>query len=255
MNELSIQIKNLTKKFAPGYYQSIDVDEGWYQIVLDCDKEVSAIDPDYIILQVKQKFGGLRYYCQSSQPDNPELFAQINSIIKKYENIAAVTCEVTGNPGVLMKSETGWHKTLDALWAESTLFHKNYTVVDKTRLNESQPEFDIQRWKKIADDWRKTAKALAVTLGNADIASDVYEDIKDGLYDTIRERMQDSPLTQQQSFDGLHNYAILLSTKAGEAQELRVAAEDSSDAENTYYWEGYEAGVDFAIDSLPNYNN
>ena len=110
-------------------------------------------------------------------------------------------------------------------------------------------------WKKIADDWRKTAKALAVTLGNADIASDVYEDIKDGLYDTIRERMQDAPLTQQQSFDGLHNYAILLSTKAGEAQELRVAAEDSSDAENTYYWEGYEAGVDFAIDSLPNYNN
>ena len=42
MNELSIQIKNLTKKFAPGYYQSIDVDEGWYQIVLDCDKELSA---------------------------------------------------------------------------------------------------------------------------------------------------------------------------------------------------------------------
>ena len=153
-----------------------------------------------------------------------------------------------------MKSSTGWHKTLDPEWAKNTLFHKNYTVVDKTRLNESQSESDIQRWKKIADDWRKTAKALAVTLGNADIASDVYEDIKDGLYDTIRERMQDSPLTQQQSFDGLHNYAILLSTKAGEAQELRVAAEDAADP-NLYYWEGYEAALDFAIDSLPNYNN
>ena len=60
----------------------------------------------------------------------------------------------------------------------------------------------------------------------------------------------------QKSFDGIHDYAILLSTKAGKAQELRVTAEDSSDAENTYYyWEGYEAALDYAIDSLPNYNN
>jgi hypothetical protein len=73
-------------------------------------------------------------------------------------------------------------------------------------------------------------------------------------YDIVRERMIPNTNTQK-SFDGLHNYAILLSTKAGEAQELRVAAEDASDTENTYYWEGYEAGIDFAIDSLPNYNN
>jgi len=115
-------------------------------------------------------------------------------------------------------------------------------------------EYEVQRWKKIADDWRKTAEALAISLGDLEIAQNVYEDIRDGLYDIVRERMIPNTNTQE-SFDGLHDYAILLSTKAGEAQELRVAAEDSSDAENTYYWEGYEAGVDFAIDSLPNYNN
>jgi hypothetical protein len=59
----------------------------------------------------------------------------------------------------------------------------------------------------------------------------------------------------QKSFDNIHDYAILLSRKAGSAQELRVAAEDATDAENIYYWEGYEAALDFAIDSLPNYNN
>ena len=116
-------------------------------------------------------------------------------------------------------------------------------------------ESDIQNWKKIADNWRQVALALATDLGNSDIAIDCYEDINSGLYDTVRARIHDTSSTQQQAFDGLHNYAILLSTKAGEAQELRGAAEDSSDAENTYYWEGYEAGVDFAIDSLPNYNN
>jgi hypothetical protein len=117
-------------------------------------------------------------------------------------------------------------------------------------------EDELKKWKKIADDWRQVAIALATDAGNFEVAIDVYEDIRTGLYDTVRERM--IPLNQsvkQKLFDGVHDYAILLSTKAGEAQELRVAAEDSSDAENTYYWEGYEAALDYAIDSLPNYNN
>jgi hypothetical protein len=130
-------------------------------------------------------------------------------------------------------------------------------VTNKESFNETKDlESEIQRWKKIADDWRETATALAISLGNADIAPDVYEDIRTGLYDTVRERM--IPLNQsvkQKLFDGVHDYAIILSTKAGEAQELRVAAEDAIDAENIYYWEGYEAALDFAIDSLPNYND
>jgi len=127
--------------------------------------------------------------------------------------------------------------------------------IDKNTFNEIKDlESDIRKWKKIADDWRKTAQALATDLGNADIAIDCYEDISSGLYDIVRERMIPNTNTQK-SFDGLHDYATLICTKAGEAQELRVAAEDASDAENTYYWEGYEAALDFAIDSLPNYNN
>ena len=117
-------------------------------------------------------------------------------------------------------------------------------------------EFERDKFKKNADDWRQVAIALATDAGDPDIAIDCYEDIRDGLYDTVRERM--IPLNQsvkQKLFDGIHDYAIVLSTKAGEAQELRVAAEDVIDAENTYYWEGYEAALDFAIDSLPNYNS
>ena len=112
----------------------------------------------------------------------------------------------------------------------------------------------IELSKKMISNWKETAEALAISLGDVEIAQNVYEDIRDGLYDIVRERMIPNTNTQK-SFDGLHDYAILLSTKAGEAQELRVAAEDASDAENTYYWEGYEAALDYAIDSLPNYNN
>jgi len=128
-------------------------------------------------------------------------------------------------------------------------------VTNKESFNEIKDlEHDVKRWKKIADDWRQVAIALATDAGNPDMAIDCYEDISSGLYDTVRERMI-ANINTQKSFDGLHDYAILISTKAGEAQELRVAAEDASDAENTYYWEGYEAALDYAIYSLPNYNN
>ena len=135
MNELQLQVKALVAKFDSKYYQSIDVDEGWYQIVVDCDKQLSAIDPQYTILQIKQKFGGLRYYFQPSSSEyNDELWEKMNAIVHTYEDIAWVTCEVTGNPGVLMKSSSGWYKTLDPEWAKTGLFHTEYTVVNKAIL-------------------------------------------------------------------------------------------------------------------------
>ena len=53
MNELQLQVEALKKKIVPGYWKSTDVDEGWYQLIVDCDKELTAIDPNYQILQIK----------------------------------------------------------------------------------------------------------------------------------------------------------------------------------------------------------
>ena len=132
MNELQLQVAKLIDKFLPNYYKSVDVDEGWYQIVVDCDNLLTEIDPDYKIAQIKQKFGGLRYYFQPSSTEyNDELWEKMNAVVHTYEDIAWVTCEATGNPGVLMKSSGGWLKTLDPEYAKSTLFFKNFTVVEK----------------------------------------------------------------------------------------------------------------------------
>jgi hypothetical protein len=140
-------------------------------------------------------------------------------------------------------------------YKEKTMDKSKMTKMDMETFRQMKElEQRIEYWVTQADNWRETAVALATTLGNPEIAAETYEDIRDGLYNTVRERMIPNTNTQK-SFDGLHDYAILLSTKSGEAQELRVAAEDASDTENTYYWEGYEAALDFAIDSLPNYNN
>jgi hypothetical protein len=35
---------------------------GWYQLILDLDGKIGSIEPGYKVDQVKEKFGGLRFY-------------------------------------------------------------------------------------------------------------------------------------------------------------------------------------------------
>jgi hypothetical protein len=129
MNETQSQIEKIKQKIASGWTQVIQVDEGWYQLVIDCDRELSLFDPHYKILQVKEKFGGLRYYIKPSETCYEP--RRLHDIISKYEEIAAKTCEATGNPGVLMKSIGGWYKTLNPEYAASTLHYAKYSEVNK----------------------------------------------------------------------------------------------------------------------------
>lgn len=128
--ELQKQIEKLKQKIVPGYRKSIDVDEGWYQLVVDCDKELTGVDPNYQIYQVKEKFGGLRYYTRPSNLDDKHTLMRIGDIISKYEDIAWTTCSATGAPGVLMKSIGGWRKTLNPEYAANKLHYGKYSVVE-----------------------------------------------------------------------------------------------------------------------------
>ena len=129
MNELQLKIEALKKKISPPYGQYVTVGEGWYQIIVDCDEELTAIDPLYSVLQIKEKFGHLRYYMSPSNDTTAEQRDAMYEVVSKYEKIAARTCEVTGLPGVLMKSIGGWLKTLNPEYLASTRHYARYTVV------------------------------------------------------------------------------------------------------------------------------
>jgi hypothetical protein len=49
---------------------------------------------------------------------------------------------------------------------------------------------EIVALRKTAYDWEQTAKMLAIDLGNVELAYEIYEDIQDGLYDKVRERLR-----------------------------------------------------------------
>ena len=129
MENIYAQINALKGKIKKPYYPFIEVDEGWFQIVLDCHKELEAIDPEYAPLQIKEKFGELRYYYE---PSNQLLRESMDAVIRKYEQISRQTCEVTGKPGVLMKSIGGWYKTLNEDFAATHMSYGKYTAVEQS---------------------------------------------------------------------------------------------------------------------------
>jgi hypothetical protein len=54
----------------------------------------------------------------------------------------------------------------------------------------NQEPAGVEVWRKTAQDWQQTAEMLAIDLGDIRIAFDLYADIKDGLYDKVRERLK-----------------------------------------------------------------
>lgn len=86
---------------------SSSIGEGWHPLVRDLVDDLIAIGWDRKVLQIKEKFGGLRFYI----PAPWRGAAEINARILQAENLAEETCEVTGKPGSL-RHDLPWIRTL-----------------------------------------------------------------------------------------------------------------------------------------------
>ena len=81
------------------------VGPGWKDIIVRLVDDLYALGWDGQVAQVKEKFGGLRFYLNSE--GTPEMFARI----AEAEDESFVTSEFSGKPGELR--DTGWLKVLD----------------------------------------------------------------------------------------------------------------------------------------------
>lgn len=90
----------------------VGVGKGWYDLVLELDRKLAEIDPDYGVVQVKEKFGGLRYYANSREisTEGDWLNDPFRVLIREAERKSYRTCERCGKPGLLR--EGSWLRTL-----------------------------------------------------------------------------------------------------------------------------------------------
>ena len=97
-----VDLSPVLDRFGFGWPKMIDCGQGWHGIIHDIDKELSSIDPDYTIQQIKEKFGGLRFYFMMNT-ENTELHENIQKLIDIAEDKSYDTCQITGKVGKLCK--------------------------------------------------------------------------------------------------------------------------------------------------------
>lgn len=79
--------------------------DGWFNLIYELSKEITKIDPKCKASQVKEKFGGLRFYCKTS-------LIEVDNIIDKYECKSYHICENCGKDGSSKKEINGYLSTL-----------------------------------------------------------------------------------------------------------------------------------------------
>ena len=81
--------------------------DGWFELLDNLSNEITEYCKKEKIefpevFQVKEKFGGLRFYLEAYEDDNDG----IEKLIDTYEILSENTCELCGKPGIL--SNEGW---------------------------------------------------------------------------------------------------------------------------------------------------
>ena len=111
-------IEIILRRIPDGWGRWISVDAGWYPLVIATDHRLAQLDPHYVVQQIKEKFGTLRYYCAPAGDEpSPELLDAFDAITDDAERASAVTCERCGEPGILQRTKY-WAKTLCHACAE-----------------------------------------------------------------------------------------------------------------------------------------
>ena len=96
-------ITNAYKKAWPVEDVLDEIGVGWHPLVAKLIENLFEAGWDGYLHQVKEKFGGLRFYTGDVNKEQ-------NDLIKQAEKDSWITCEVCGEPGKLRGG--GWLRTL-----------------------------------------------------------------------------------------------------------------------------------------------
>lgn len=93
-----------------GMMQRFGIGKGWWPLVHDLMGDLFAAGWNGELLQVKEKFGGLRFYIDSRSESRDDSRNDIHRLIFRAEEDSLRICEECGAPGV--QRYGGWIKTL-----------------------------------------------------------------------------------------------------------------------------------------------
>jgi hypothetical protein len=92
-----------------------NVGDGWQPLLERLHTQLKDIDPTYQVIQIKEKFGGLRYHVQFSEDfydDDEDGHKAAHDLIYAIEAESFTICEDCGTTDdVELRNSHGWHRT------------------------------------------------------------------------------------------------------------------------------------------------
>lgn len=116
-------LRAIMLRIPPGWGRWVSCSRGWYSIVIQLDRDLAEIDPDYVVHQVKEKYAGLRYYFHASEGVTEADQQRMDALVDEAEAQCERTCEMCGEPGVRHATPHGWLRTLCAECAAASEHH------------------------------------------------------------------------------------------------------------------------------------
>lgn len=109
-------LEEILRRIPDGWGRWISCDAGWYPLVVRTHEQLKALDDGYIVQQIKEKFGSLRFYAQPGQgAEAPEGLADaMNAVATDAEQASRTICEWCGERGEVreVREVRHWYKTL-----------------------------------------------------------------------------------------------------------------------------------------------
>jgi hypothetical protein len=104
-------LRGILARIPDGWGRWISCGRGWYPLIVELDEQLRVLFPTYAVHQVKEKFGGLRYYWDAEEDvGNPARMKLAEKLVCATESRAAVTCELCGASGRLHRTPAPFHR-------------------------------------------------------------------------------------------------------------------------------------------------
>lgn len=88
----------------------IAVGDGWYNLIEELCRELTKLGGGVEAAQVKEKFGGLRFYLEFGEHTSQLVIDEAHRLENEYEAKSYTICETCGQPGKV--SQTRWIQTI-----------------------------------------------------------------------------------------------------------------------------------------------
>lgn len=102
--EYADQLRAILRRIPDGWGRWLGCDAGWYPLICELDSVLAQLDSGYVVRQVKEKFGTLRYYAYSESDMYRGLRNPLSDAVRAAERRSATVCELCGAPGGLCET-------------------------------------------------------------------------------------------------------------------------------------------------------